>query len=183
MREYFGKIQNHGFFAEFYSNTAPEYINEVRNGRFVIRREKELDFSFFAQRYGYEMPEILKTYYSYCHPPIIGSHSLSPYKTEVMTLYSTMRRDCFGELISAAEYWEKYDVIDVEKYVPIGSVSYNDSFVVLERASGRIFVEFGFAENPADDAEGKLYDVPLAEDLETFICEIEPPQPSRYALR
>ncbi len=178
LRDYFGKIKDPGFFAEFYSCTAPEYLNEIRNGNFVIHRSDHLDYSFFKRNYGYEMPEVLKAYYSYAHPQVAGYHRLTPFKTEAIILYSSISRKRFSGLISDADYWKKYGIIDIEKYIPIGYVTYNESSVVLERDTGRVFVEFGFAEDPADDEEGKLYPTPLAEDLMTFIREIEP-----YGLR
>lgn len=161
LREYFGKIKDPGFFAEFYSCTAPEYLNEIRNGNFVIHRSDELDYSFFKRNYGYEMPEVLKAYYSYAHPQVAGYHSLNPFKTEAIILYSSISRERFSGLISYADYWKEYGIIDIEKYIPIGYVTYNESSVVLERDTGRVFVEFGFAEDPADDEEGKLFPLRL----------------------
>lgn len=174
LRYYFGKIKSPGFFSGFYSYTDPEYLNEIRNGNYVIRRSADLDFSFFKRNYGYEMPEVLKAYYNYTHPSVTGYHRLNPFKTEAVILYSTINRETFAGLISAADYWKEYGTIDIEKYIPIGYVTYNESFVVLERDTGRVFVEFGFAEDPADDEEGKLYPTPLAEDLMAFIRETEP---------
>ncbi len=171
LSEYFGKIKDYSDFAGYYSDTDPEYINEIRNGNFVIHRSSALDYSFFKRNYGYEMPEVLKAYYSYAHPPVIGHHRLNPFEREAIILYSSINRERFAGLISAADYWKKYGI---EKYIPIGYVTYNGSAVVLERDTGRVFVEFGFAEDPADDEDGKLYPTPLAEDLMTFIRETEP---------
>ena len=54
-------------------------------------------------------------------------------------------------------------MIDIEKYFPIGTVTYNGSAIVLERKTGNVFVEYGLAEDPTDDKEGELYPLPLSD--------------------
>lgn len=89
-------------------------------------------------------------------------------------MYSAINPNCIDNLSTDIEFWKKYNLIDIEKYFPIGTVTYNGCYIVLERKTGHILVEYGFAENPADDKEGELYPLPLADSLYSFIRELEP---------
>ena len=54
--------------------------------RNLILRIRANEFLFYSERwvqkYNTEVPEIVKEYYSYCHPFIAGQHKNNPHKTE-----------------------------------------------------------------------------------------------------
>ena len=132
------------------------------------------NFNALSQKYNIEIPQIINEYYSYWHPFIAGQHKNNPHKKETLILYSAINPNCIDNLSTDIEFWKKYNLIDIEKYFPIGTVTYNGCYIVLERKTGHILVEYGFAENPADDKEGELYPLPLADSLYSFIRELEP---------
>ena len=175
MREYYSKIKDYTFFAEEPISDIPDSIlREYMKGNYLIKKKNKDNFNALTQKYNTEVPEIVKEYYSYCHPFIAGQHKNNPHKTESLFLYSAVNPNLVDALSKDIGYWVEYNTINIEEYFPIGWVGYNESSIVLERKTGHILVEYGFAENPADDKEGELWPLPLADSLYSFIRELEP---------
>ncbi len=175
MEEYYAKIKDCSFFFPDYFDVIPSTVLEgYKMGKYLIRKDAKEDFGIIFQKFNIEVPEIIKDYYSYYHPFIAGQHRNSPHKKESIILYSAINPNIVENLIKDIEFWEKYNLIDKDKYFPIGTITYVGSYVVMDRKTGEIYVEYGFAENPANDKEGELYPIPLADSLSSFICELEP---------
>ena len=175
MKEYYSKIKDYSFFSPDYFTDIPSMVLEgYKKGNYLIKKDIEEDFDIISQKFNIEVPEIVKEYYSYWHPFIAGQHKNSPYKTEAIVLYSAINPNIIENLTEDINFWKKYNLIDMDKYFPIGTVTYVGTYVILERKTGHIFVEYGFAEDPANDKEGELYPTPLAKSLSSFICELEP---------
>lgn len=149
----------------------PKYENEVRLQNWFFPREENLDFSFFKKIYGYEMPNILKAYYSICHVDVAGFHKNSPYD-EGISLGSTLRDDS-DKLFYFCDPKGFTDKIDISKYITIGAGgTYSSYFVVMERDTGRIFIEY---YDDYDVASEHIKYIFLADSLTKFIMELEPP--------
>lgn len=175
MKEYYSKIKDYSFFSPDYFDVIPQVVLEgYKTGNYLIKKNSIENFDIISEKFNVEVPEEIKEYYSYCHPFIAGQHKKSPYKTEAIILYSAINPNVIDNLVKDIEFLIKYNLIDIDKYFPIGTITYVGTYVVMERKTGRIYVEYGFAENPADDKEGELYPIPLAKSLSSLICELEP---------
>lgn len=154
------------------SECDPRYENEVRQCNWLFPREEKLDFSFFKKIYGYEMPNILKEYYSICHVNVAGFHKNSPYKNEGIGLGSTLTDDS-EKLFFFCDPKSFTDIIDISKYITIGvGGSYMCQFVVMERDTGRIFIEYYDDDDVASEHIKYIF---LSNSLTDFIKELKPP--------
>ncbi|MDE7301930.1 MAG: hypothetical protein K2N60_01270 [Oscillospiraceae bacterium] len=150
------------------SECDPRYENEVRQCNWFFPREEKLDFSFFKKIYGYEMPNILKAYYSICHVDVNGFHKNNPYSNTI-GFGSTLNDNlfCFCDPKSAV------DVIDISKYITIGvGGNYWGDYVVMERDTERIFIEYYDDDDVAAEHIKYIF---LADSLTKFIMELDPP--------
>ena len=175
MKEYYSKIKDYSFFApDYFDAISQEILDGYKTGNYLIKKNSTENFDIISEKFNIEVSEEIKEYYSYCHPFIAGQHKISPYKTEAIILYSAINPNIIDNLVKDIEFWIKYNLIDIDKYFPIGTITYIGSYVVMERKTGHIYVEYGFADDPADDKEGELYPIPLAKSLSSLICELEP---------
>lgn len=174
MQHYFNKIQSPSYFAvteRERSRFDPALYAQVMRGNYLIPRGDTPDFDAFAKKYGFPLPEALRAYYSVFHPSVVGDHPNNPHCRETLGLVSVLRRD-LDTLFRDMDFWAEYD--PQRQYVPIGCVSYSGCCLLFQRETGRIFVEFPFAEDPADDEDGKLWPEPLSNSLADFIAELVP---------
>ncbi len=175
MKEYYAKIKDYSFFSpDFFDVVPSKVLDSYKKGQYLIKKDSKEIYEIITRKFHIEVPEIIKNYYSYYHPFISGQHKNNPHKTETIILYSAINPDIVGNLVKDFEFWEKYNLIDIERYFPIGTITYVGSYVVMDRKNGEIYVEYGFAEDPADDKEGELYPIPLANSLPSLICELDP---------
>ena len=118
------------------------------------------------------MPNILKAYYSICHVDVAGFHKNSPYKNEGISLGSTLRDDS-DKLFFFCDPAGFTDIIDISKYITIGAGGpYSCHFVVMERDTGRIFIEYYDDDDVASEHIKYIF---LADSLTKFIMELDPP--------
>lgn len=166
--KYFSKINVTPDYIEFCLHEAePRYANDIRLSRLFFPREKKLDFSFFKELLGYEMPNILKAYYSVCHVDVRGYHKNAPDNTDEIILGSTVTDKLF-EWFDKKNF--KFDDFDTDKYIPIGITGYCYSYVFMERDTGHILIE-DYDEN---DDSIRFFTF-LSDSLTKFIGELEPP--------
>lgn len=174
MTQYFGKIRSSAYFAVTEQELAsfdPTLYAAVMRGQYLIPRDDTPDFNAFTRKYGFPLPEALCAYYSVFHPCVTGDHPRNPHRRETVVLNSVLRHD-FHALFRDMDFWAEYD--PQRLYIPIGSITYNGSFLLYKRETGQIFVEFPFADDPADDEDGKLWEEPLADSLADFIAALVP---------
>ena len=164
LHSYYAQVRDPERFA--HCKYEPEYAEQIRQGNYVFPRKEKTDTAAFRQRFGYEMPEILQAYFSVYHPVVSGFHPRSPYLHDAIVLHSSFSQGLQNVLDDAAVWGDKYHAIDIEQYIPIGDISYFGSLVLMERMTGRIYIE------DDDDIDGVVCPEPLAEDLITFIQEI-----------
>lgn len=150
--------------------TEPRYENDIRFNGLFFPRESKLDFSFFKELYGYEMPNILKSYYSICHVDISGHHCKTPDRSELILLGSTVTDKLFE--------WFTYDFdeIDKDKYIPIGITQYYWHYICMERDTGHILIE-DYDEN---DDSIRFFTF-LSDSLPRFISELKPPDADYFS--
>ena len=164
---YFSKVNVTPDYMGFCLHEAePRYANEIRLNRLFFPREKKLDFSFFKELFGYEMPDILKAYYSICHVDVRGYHKNAPDKTDEIMLGSTVTDKLF-EWFDPKSFW--FNNFDTNKYIPIGITGYYYSYVFMERDTGHILIE-DYDEN---DDSIRFFTF-LSESLTNFIKELKP---------
>lgn len=174
MQQYFSKIQSPSYFAlnvQRLAQSDSSLYAAVMRGQYLIPRDDTPDFDAFAQKYGFSLPDELCAYYSIFHPELLGGHPKNPHRTETLCLNAVLRRD-FDLLFRDMDFWAEYDA--QRQYIPIGGVTYNGSFLLYKRETGQIYVEYPFADDPADDEDGRLWEKPLAGSLADFIAALVP---------
>lgn len=171
LEKYFSKVKaTPRYINHCIAESDPKYENEIRQGNWFFPREGKLDFSFFKNIYGYEMPNILKAYFSICHVGIDGFHKNYPYPFG-MGMASTLSDDG-GKLFYLCDPKGFTDVIDISRYITISSGgSYMCCYVVMERGTGRIFIE---SYDDDDVASEHIKYIFLSDSLTDFIGELEP---------
>lgn len=168
---YFNKIRS----AEdvpYPKSADPALLAQIQNGQFVIPRNIVPDTAGFESENGFRLPEALLAYFRSYHPCVMGQHPKNPHKKECLILHASVSHDALNALRRDMMYWAEFDA-DF-RYLPIGFIACTGAFVALERATGRIWVEYPFADDPANDEEGRLWPEPIAESLAELIAELDP---------
>ncbi len=186
MRTYFAKIKSPSFFAVTAQEAAAydkRILERVNSGMYLSLREKQPDLSAFEAAFGIPLPTELCAYFSVYHPFIAGKHPRSPHTSECIVLFSSMTDTPLQALMKRMQYcmeWFPHFAEEL-RYVPVGCVANCENMVLLERETGKIFVECNWdeegeslLESEGRETEGNVYPQPLADSLAAFICELNP---------
>lgn len=139
-----------------------------RYGFVLKERTDKTDISLFKKEFGFQLPDDIAKYINiFWHPSIYGYL----FDSECIVLFSVLKKegDSCDEvlfykngLMEMARNWD--EVGDINKYIPIGWLSYSGTFVLYEISTGEIFLEDREA-----DVDGLIEEKPIAESMSKLI--------------
>ncbi len=186
MRTYFAKIKSPSFFTAAMQNASAydrRILDRVNSGIYLSMRETQPDLSAFEAEFGIPLPTELCAYFSVYHPFIAGQHPRSPHTSECIMLFGSMTDTPLKAMMMRMQYCMKWFPHFAEElhYVPVGCIVNCEDAVLLERETGKVFVECNWDENgewildsEGRETEGNVYPKPLSSSLAEFICELNP---------
>ena len=172
IKNYFKEIKN---YPNYYNNEKFDTIcNEIKKnideGIFLVEREDKTDLSVFEKEFGYKLPVEIEEYINeFWHPCISGYCNTE----EAIVLFSVLKKtgDLVDDilfyknsLITMSKEWEK--IGDIQKFIPIGWLSYSGGYVLYEVSSNNIFLE-------NIDIDGEVENKPIANSLKELINSMD----------
>ncbi len=143
-----------------------------RYGILPKERKDKTDISLFKEEFGYQLPDEIAKYINiFWHPSIFGYL----FDSECIVLFSVLKKegDSCNEvlfykngLMDMARNW--VEVGDINKYIPIGWLSYSGTYVLYEVSTGKIFLEDREAE-----VDGLIEEKPIAESMSKLIDNLK----------
>ena len=172
IHNYFQKLKSYpNYFAnEDFSKICNEIKRELDAGVFLVERMKETDISIFEKEFGYQLPIEIERYINLFWHPCISGYCKTE---EAIVLFSVLKKtgDLVDDilfyknsLITMSKEWEKFG--DIQKFIPIGWLSYSGRYVLYEVSSNYIFLE-------NIDIDGEVEDKPIANSLKELINSMD----------